>query len=51
MSGGLAPVFLAPLLTMMGGYALLFVTLWLVRIRTMIVERRARSLMQAGEAA
>lgn len=50
VSGHVAPVFLAPLLTMMGGYFLLFVTLWLVRIRTMIVERRARSLMQEGEA-
>jgi heme exporter protein C len=46
MTGDLAPVFLWPLLTMMAGYMLLFVTLWLVRIRTMIVERRARTLMQ-----
>jgi len=46
MSGNLAPVFLWPLLTMMAGYMLLFVTLWLIRIRTAIVERRARSLMQ-----
>ena len=46
MSGKLAPVFLAPLLLMMAGYALLFVTLWMVRIRTAILERRARSLMQ-----
>ena len=45
------PSAMAPLLTMMGGYALLFVTLWLVRIRTMIVERRARSLMQQTEVA
>jgi heme exporter protein C len=48
MSGSLAPVFLWPLLTMMAAYMLLFVTLWLMRIRTMIVERRARSLMQGG---
>ena len=48
VSGHVAPVFLAPLLTMMGGYFLLFVTLWLVRIRTMILERRARSIMQSG---
>ena len=34
------------LLTMMAAYMLLFVTLWLMRIRTMIVERRARALMQ-----
>jgi heme exporter protein C len=46
MSGKLAPVFLAPLLLMMAGYALLFLTLWMVRIRTAILERRARSLMQ-----
>lgn len=46
MSGSLAPVFLWPLLTMMAAYMLLFVTLWLMRIRTMIVERRARALMQ-----
>ena len=46
VSGKLAPVFLAPLLLMMAGYALLFVTLWMIRIRTVILERRARSLMQ-----
>lgn len=46
MSGAIAPVFLWPLLLMMLGYLLLFITLWLVRIRTVIVERRARSLMQ-----
>lgn len=46
MSGKLAPVFLAPLLTMMSGYALLFFTLWMIRIRTAILERRARKLMQ-----
>jgi heme exporter protein C len=51
VSGQVAPVFLAPLLTMMFGYFLLFLTLWLVRIRTMILERRARSMMQSGEAA
>jgi heme exporter protein C len=48
ISGNTAPVFLAPLLIMMLGYMLLFVTLWMVRIRTAIVERRARNLMQAG---
>jgi heme exporter protein C len=48
MSGSLAPVFLWPLLTMMAAYMLLFVTLWLIRIRTMIVERRARGLMQGA---
>jgi heme exporter protein C len=48
MSGDIAPVFLWPLLSMMLGYLLLFITLWLVRIRTMILERRARSLMQGA---
>jgi len=48
VSGKTAPVFLAPLLLMMGGYFLLFLTLWMVRIRTAILERRARNLMQAG---
>jgi hypothetical protein len=33
---------------MMLGYGLLFLSLWLVRIRTAILERRARNLMQAG---
>src|SRR5258708_7480444 len=44
----LSLVFLAPLLLMMAGYALLFVTLWMIRIRTAILERRARTLMQAN---
>jgi heme exporter protein C len=48
VSGKLAPVFLAPLLLMMAGYVLLFATLWMVRIRTAILERRATSLMQRG---
>ena len=43
-----APVFLAPLLLMMAGYGFLFATLWMIRIRTAILERRARNLMQAG---
>ena len=46
MSGKVAPVYLVPLLIMMLGYVLLFFTLWMVRIRTVILERRARSLMQ-----
>jgi heme exporter protein C len=46
ISGKLAPVFLAPLLLMIFGYGLLFLSLWLVRIRTVILERRIRSLMQ-----
>jgi heme exporter protein C len=49
-SGKLAPVFLAPFLLMMAGYGFLFVSLWMVRIRTAILERRARSLMQQGAA-
>jgi heme exporter protein C len=48
VSGHLAPVFLAPLLLMMAGYAFLFATLWMIRIRTAILERRARNLVQAG---
>jgi heme exporter protein C len=45
ISGKLAPVFLWPLLAMMAGYFLLFLTLWMIRIRTEILNRRARSLM------
>ena len=48
VSGHLAPVFLAPLLLMMAGYFFLFLTLWMIRIQTAILERRARNLMQAG---
>jgi ABC-type transport system involved in cytochrome c biogenesis permease subunit len=48
VSGKLAPVFLAPLLLMMAGYFFLFLTLWMIRIQTAILERRARNLMQAG---
>jgi heme exporter protein C len=49
-SGGptIAGVFLWPLFTMMGGYTALFFSLWLVRIRTEILERRARTLMLGG---
>jgi heme exporter protein C len=50
VSGKIAPVYLAPLLIMMLSYMLLFVTLWMIRIRTAIVERRARNLMQGGVA-
>jgi len=46
MSGQIAAVFLWPLLTMALGYMLLFAALWMVRIRTEIVNRRARTLMQ-----
>ncbi len=51
LSGQIAPVFLRPLLIMALGYMLLFAALWMLRIRTEIVNRRARSLMQRGEAA
>ena len=50
MSGKIAPVYLWPLLLMMLGYVMLFLTLWMIRIRTAILERRARTLMQAGMA-
>ncbi len=45
-TGKLASVYVPALLTMMLGYFLLFITLWMVRIRTAILERRARNLMQ-----
>ncbi|MBA2590499.1 MAG: cytochrome c biogenesis protein CcsA [Alphaproteobacteria bacterium] len=50
VSGKIAPVYLAPLLIMMLGYILLFVSLWMLRIRTVILERRARTLMQRSAA-
>jgi len=40
----LAPVFLAPLLTMMAAYGALFVAVWLTSIRTEIVRRRVQSI-------
>ncbi len=46
LSGQIAAVFLWPLLAMALGYMLLFASLWMIRIRTEIVNRRARSLMQ-----
>jgi heme exporter protein C len=46
MSGNLSGSFLWPWLVMQLFYMLLFVCLWLMRIRTLIVERRVRSLMQ-----
>lgn len=45
MSGKLAPVYLWPLLVMVCGYALLFFILWIIRIRTAILDRRVRRLM------
>ena len=47
-AGKMAAVYVPPFLCMMLGYVLLFTTLWMIRIRTAIVERRARSLMQGG---
>jgi heme exporter protein C len=41
------PAFLWPLLTLALGYTVLFFWLWLVRMQTEILERRARSLMMA----
>ena len=41
----MAAVFLRPLFLMALGYTLLFFSLWLVRIRTEILNRRARTLM------
>jgi heme exporter protein C len=51
-SGGsaIAPVFLWPLFLMALGYTCLFMTLWTVRIRTEILNRRARVLMLTGAA-
>ena len=46
LSGQIASVFLWPLLIMALGYMLLFTALWMIRIRTEIVTRRARNLMQ-----
>jgi heme exporter protein C len=48
MAGKLAPVYLPPFALMMLGYLLLFVTLWMIRIRTAILERRARTIMLGG---
>jgi heme exporter protein C len=46
----ISSVFLWPLFAMALGYTLLFFTLWMIRIRTEILTRRARSLMLTGEA-
>lgn len=48
VSGKLAPVFLWPLLIMMAAYGFLFLTLWMIRVRTEILSRRARTLMLGG---
>jgi heme exporter protein C len=44
----IAAVFLWPLFAMALGYTLLFFTLWIIRIRTEILKRRARAQMQAA---
>jgi heme exporter protein C len=44
--GDVSSVYLWPLFIMFAGYGLLFLVLWTVRIRTEIVNRRARTLMQ-----
>jgi heme exporter protein C len=44
----IATVFLWPLGISALGYTLLFLTLWIVRIRTEILERRARTLILSG---
>jgi heme exporter protein C len=41
----ISAVFLWPLFLMAFGYTFLFFTLWMIRIRTEILERRARTLM------
>jgi heme exporter protein C len=45
----IASVYLWPLFAMALGYTFLFLTLWTMRIQTEILNRRARSLMLAGE--
>ncbi|MBU6442470.1 MAG: heme ABC transporter permease [Alphaproteobacteria bacterium] len=47
-TGKIAPVFLWPLMLMMAGYVFLFGALWMVRIRTEILARRARALQLQG---
>jgi heme exporter protein C len=46
----ISTVFLLPLFAMALGYTFLFFTLWMIRIRTEILTRRARSLMLGREA-
>jgi len=48
ISGKLAQVFLWPLLIMMAAYGFLFLTLWMIRVRTEIINRRAHTLMLGG---
>ncbi len=46
----IAAVFLWPLFVMALAYTFLFFALWMIRVRTEILERRVRTLMQAGAA-
>ena len=46
----IAPIFLWPLFLMAIGYTTLFFLLWIIRIRTEILERRARALLRQSEA-
>ena len=48
ISGKLAPVFLWPLLAMMAAYGFVFLTLWMIRVRTEILTRRANTMMLGG---
>ena len=48
ISGKLAPVFLWPLFAMIAGYGFLFLTLWMIRVRTEILTRRANTMMLGG---
>ena len=50
MTGAIDPVFRPALFSMMLAFAFLFAALWMTRIRTGILERRIRTLMQAGGA-
>lgn len=46
----MAPVYLTPLLVMAAGYTLLFFWLWLVRMRTVVLARRALRTVQEADA-
>jgi len=52
-SGGplIAPIFLWPLFLMAIGYTALFFLLWIIRIRTEILERRARAILRHADGA
>lgn len=47
---GIAPVFLKPLALMAFAYTLLFFALWIIRMRTAIVERKTAALVLTGRA-